>query len=274
MAKPTSLKTCSFCSREVYKLANPSRGLCAACYYREKKNGQLEYKPERTRKICSAEDCENLSISQGLCGKHLKRLLRHGTIEGPRFERWGHVEKHPLANVYYHMRRYDPRQVHEVWLKDFWAFVDDVGERPTPEHRFTRIDTSKPYQPGNVQWQSRALDLPTRTRNDRRLYAQAYRAANPDLYKDQHLRKKYGLSLVWYREKMAEQGGVCAICREAETVLNPHIGVPWDLCVDHCHGKGHARGLLCQKCNRGLGFMRDNPALLRAAALYLEQHVV
>lgn len=52
--------------------------------------------------------------------------------------------------------------------------------------------------------------------------------------------------------------GKCDLCGATE----------W-LCIDHCHRKGHARGLLCQSCNKGLGFFHDDPALLRKAARYL-----
>jgi len=52
--------------------------------------------------------------------------------------------------------------------------------------------------------------------------------------------------------------GECGICGAIE-----------GLCVDHCHRRGHLRGLLCAACNKGLGFFRDDPALLRKATRYL-----
>lgn len=60
---------------------------------------------------------------------------------------------------------------------------------------------------------------------------------------------------------LEEQGGLCAICCER----------PADH-VDHDHVTGRARRLLCFNCNGGLGPLRDDPKLLRAAADSLEVH--
>ncbi len=63
-----------------------------------------------------------------------------------------------------------------------------------------------------------------------------------------------------YDALLALQGGVCAICSK-----NRPLG------VDHCHLFNEVRGLLCNKCNLGLGMFDDDPDRLRAAADYLER---
>lgn len=83
-------------------------------------------------------------------------------------------------------------------------------------------------------------------------------------YQKQRL-SKYGVTLDWYNAQIERQGGRCAICQEVPTGERP-----WH--VDHCHDSGIVRELLCGPCNTGLGHMRDNPAVLRAAADYLERH--
>jgi hypothetical protein len=71
---------------------------------------------------------------------------------------------------------------------------------------------------------------------------------------------------------MELQKGTCAICRKPEVVMDKKVGRLRNLAVDHCHGKGHVRGLLCQGCNQGLGNFKDSPEILLAAIKYLEDN--
>jgi hypothetical protein len=81
--------------------------------------------------------------------------------------------------------------------------------------------------------------------------------------RDQHLQRRYGISLAQYNALFAAQNGSCAICGisalETQRVLD----------VDHEHKTGTVRGLLCNACNTGLGKFRDAPEYLAAALRYL-----
>lgn len=80
------------------------------------------------------------------------------------------------------------------------------------------------------------------------------------------LNKRYGLTVEKYDEMLADQGGGCAICG----VTSSENARPLD--VDHDHGTGKVRGLLCSACNYGIGRLGEDPARIRAAADYVEQH--
>jgi hypothetical protein len=84
---------------------------------------------------------------------------------------------------------------------------------------------------------------------------------NPDSTYGAHLKRTYGITLGQYEEMVEAQGGACRIC----------LVVPKKrLNVHHNHDTGEIVGLICWNCNTGLGKFKDNPALLRRAALFHE----
>jgi len=67
------------------------------------------------------------------------------------------------------------------------------------------------------------------------------------------------------------QQGSCKICRRPLAIMMDDSVKANSACVDHCHNTGKIRGLLCTQCNRGIGFLQDNPILCRIAAEYLDE---
>lgn len=75
------------------------------------------------------------------------------------------------------------------------------------------------------------------------------------------LRRQYGLTPQQYREMWKRQGKRCAVClKRPRTKARRH--------VDHCHDTGKVRGILCQSCNHGLGFL-PTVKVLKQAIRYL-----
>ena len=91
--------------------------------------------------------------------------------------------------------------------------------------------------------------------------------------RDYHRLSTYGVEPAQYAELLAQQEGVCAICRQPETIRD-RTGRVASLAVDHDHSTGEVRGLLCRACNAGIGNLKDSPDLLRAALSYLEDHAI
>jgi hypothetical protein len=81
---------------------------------------------------------------------------------------------------------------------------------------------------------------------------------NPSKAKDMVYRRKYGITLAEYEAMVAQRDGKCDICSEKKQLV-----------VDHCHDDGCVRGLLCDRCNVGIGCLSDDPDRLIAAASYI-----
>lgn len=84
------------------------------------------------------------------------------------------------------------------------------------------------------------------------------------------LLRKYGMTVDDYNKLQIKQQGKCAICGCSDY---GKTGAK-SFAVDHNHGTGKVRGLLCFRCNAALGNFEDNPELLRSALAYLEKHRV
>jgi hypothetical protein len=73
---------------------------------------------------------------------------------------------------------------------------------------------------------------------------------------------KYGITIDDYHRIHEAQGGRCAICRIA-------TGAARRLSVDHDHGSGEVRGLLCQPCNYYLARIKNDPEAFARGLVYL-----
>ena len=94
----------------------------------------------------------------------------------------------------------------------------------------------------------------------------------PDIIRDQNLRKKFNITIDEYDLMMEEQEGTCAICNRKEVRKNMY-GIK-RLSVDHNHITGKVRGLLCNDCNQGIGFLRSDEGvdLLLSAVEYMRRN--
>lgn len=89
----------------------------------------------------------------------------------------------------------------------------------------------------------------------KRVYDAKRYAEKRDEVRAINIQSRYGLSAEEYERILAPP---CSICGEEATHL------------DHNHATGDIRGGLCRTCNLGLGYFKDSPDLLVAAAGYLE----
>ena len=89
---------------------------------------------------------------------------------------------------------------------------------------------------------------------------------NWNYFYDQKTARNYGLSVDEYHSLLIKANNCCTICGKGNSKKR--------LSVDHDHSTGKVRGMLCDKCNRGLGHFNDDPKLLQKAVKYLMVGVV
>ncbi|GAA3910495.1 hypothetical protein Aau02nite_12680 [Amorphoplanes auranticolor] len=101
----------------------------------------------------------------------------------------------------------------------------------------------------------------------------------PDAVRRRNLRRLYGITPEQYDDMRARQDFRCAICKRQESEIERRPGgrprkdglvtLPMALQVDHCHGSGAVRKLLCGPCNRILGNASEDITRLQACIEYL-----
>lgn len=189
-------------------------------------------------KRCSAPGCNDYLLARGLCRKHYMRLMRKGSIADERknaakvCQREGCENK---ATVYgfCHNHRKKPPTLHPGRICEFC-------DKPIPETR--RI---------NAQFCSREC------KNAERIASGKAAVASRKSY----FGSRWGLS-VERIDELAANG--CEICGTKE--WGGRHNRP---CVDHDHKTGEFRGILCSECNNGIGKLKDDPNIVRAALEYL-----
>lgn len=238
--------------------------------------------PKR-RGICAVPDCGKPHQAKGYCELHYRRsLLRDGNVANPEPRKIGYLntgERMLGSGMYNRWRDFKYGRGYPAvkeWHDDFWVFYAAVGDRPSKQHRLYPIDRTAPLGPDNFEWrfvvsvEKREGEDPRDTRR-RRSDEQKKFFGTTQL--DSQLRKKFGAAfgLVDLKLMLAAQQNLCAICGEPETARGRKGGMKV-LAVDHDHQTMKVRALLCQACNRMLGYARDNRAILLSAVAYLDKH--
>ncbi len=81
--------------------------------------------------------------------------------------------------------------------------------------------------------------------------------------REKALKKFYSMTPQDYDLMFTKQNGCCAICGIHQAQVKRTLS------VDHCHHTGKIRGLLCDRCNHGLGHFNDSIFTIGAAIEYL-----
>lgn len=171
------------------------------------------------------------------------------------------AEQRVLRRIALGQRRPDPEPGHKYCGKC-------EAEKPLTEFYFrqTGPQAGKPH--AHCQECTRAGNQARARRNG----VQPFTPAD-GLYVRRKRLSRYELTLSDYDRMLADQGGVCAGCGltpeengRSFAVDHDHSCCPEDRSCGRC-----VRGLLCAGCNFAVGHSKDDPAVLRNLASYLER---
>lgn len=97
---------------------------------------------------------------------------------------------------------------------------------------------------------------------------------DPIKKRDENLKRLYGIGLNDYNNLLDKQNGKCATCGTTEPKgrKSGRGGAIDVFYVDHDHSTGKVRGLLCNVCNRTMGYVGDNISTLEEMIKYLQKH--
>lgn len=132
-------------------------------------------------------------------------------------------------------------------------------------------------------WSKRKADMTQEALEKKRAYNRERRRSNPGLLYAQEtawrntlltfnvdgcayqmtrgrmirLREEYGLTAEAFIRLYLRARGMCQLCERPLALNSSKRGCSEGAVVDHCHSTGRIRGILCQTCNRRLGFLES-----------------
>lgn len=105
----------------------------------------------------------------------------------------------------------------------------------------------------------------------RELYAAGVPGRSLDRVRADSFRRRYGITIEDYNRMLAEQDYLCFLCRQPETKRRKD-GEIIALSVDHDHGTGRVRRLLCHRCNLAVAGVENCPVEISLILAYIEQY--
>ena len=159
------------------------------------------------------------------------------------------------------------RAASKRWAELHPERIKDIKRRSREKYRERNTAYRREYRRLNadkvkalkLKWEKENPDRVTAMKALRRLRQRTLALASD-------LRCRYNLTIDEYLSLLAAQAGRCAICGVTQGSSRGSR-----LHLDHDHQTGTVRGLLCIRCNPGLGYFLDDPKLMRRAAAYVER---
>lgn len=151
-------------------------------------------------------------------------------------------------------------------MKPLDEYQPSVAKKGCGACRSCKYADKRAYEKRNAKKVAKARNSHRKRNHERhRAVMREHYRNHPEKYRGYNLGGRYGITVADYTAMLAAQGGCCACCGAA---ANPSGK---SLFVDHDHNTGVIRGIICNKCNRGIASLGDTIEGVRSALAYLER---
>lgn len=140
------------------------------------------------------------------------------------------------------------------------------------QRKWYQNNKNKARDNANKNYHENKDEINTKRKEEKKWMEPEARAKRKEEYennKDKHRERSWkragmkDMTVFRYNLMFTQQDGCCAICKKHQFEFKRLF------CVDHNHDTGEVRALLCDSCNRGLGYFKDSSALLQEGFNYL-----
>lgn len=202
--------------------------------------------PSRLHDFCTVDGCGRKHKSRGYCQTHYMQFRRDGRVTTP------------VINT-------------RVRVKPDHCIVEGC-DKPVKGKGLCGMHWARKLRHGHTRYAERTKPpkICTWPACENWLYASGF--CHRHYIKVRTYKKGHGLEAAQTLALLTSHGPTCDICDGLQTTRNRASSDVHDLYLDHHHGTGKLRGLLCNNCNRALGMFKDSAELLRKAAAYLDKH--
>lgn len=175
-------------------------------------------------------------------------------------KRW--IEKNPVK-ILESMKKWRDKNPDKI-KKYHKKWIEENLEKFNESQKKWRDANPEKFKEGQKKWRDAN---PEKLKESQKKWMEK----NPEKFKAiifKNMLKQYGITESDFNKIVLNQNGVCSVCGKSPGASKKN---QTRLSIDHDHKTGKMRGLLCHKCNVGLGHFNDNPDLLIAALAYLKK---